>query len=131
MKNENLEKLDQMLMDQFKETREKKVPWRIMNGFSASVERQILEKKLKKVPQFGFLKWGIAGLVPGFAVLLFLASTALLHYPAGVKTNHQTTASPSSAVSVASPSGPEISDEVTLLSELGEWNEEEDDAEFN
>ena len=130
MKNENLEKLDQMLMDQFKETREKKVPWRIMNGFSASVERQILEKQLKTVPRFGFLKWGIAGLVPAFAALLFLASTALLHSPADIKTRQKTAASTASAISVASPSGPEISDEVTFLSELGEWNEE-DEAEFN
>ncbi len=127
MKNEDLEKLDQTLMNQFKETREKKVPWRIMNGFSASVERQILEKQLKTVPRFGFLKWGIPVLAPAFAVVLFLASTALLHYPVSFETNHKTTAS---TVSVSSSSGPEISDEVTFLSELGEWNEE-DDAEFN
>ena len=126
MKDEIFEKSDEALMNQFKAMRERKIPSRILEGFSTSVERKILEKQTKKTLRPGFLSWAPVW-VPAFAVLLLFASTVVLHYPAGLNT-HPRLAVTVSTVSAAPHS--EISDEVVFLRELGEWTEE-DEVDFN
>ena len=126
MKDQAFEKMDEAFMNRLKAVREKRTPSKIASQFSASVERKILEKQMKKSLRPGFLNWAPVW-VPAFGVLLLFASTAVLHYPAGL---HPHRAGARIPLKISAHSNSEISDEVTLLQELGEWTEE-DEVEFN
>ena len=128
MNQETFEKLDRAFTDRFRAVREKKVSSQVLERFSASVERRILEKQTEKSlrPGWAFLRWAPVW-VPAFAVTVLVISTAVLQSPGGLKSVlSKTNPVLSLHVSVSS----EISEEVVLLQDLEEWSED-DEAEFN
>ncbi len=137
MKEENFEKQDEVLMNQFKALRDKKIPSEVLDYFSASVEHKILEAQGKKTFRFGFPAWApLWG--PVLAVLLVAVSTTITRNPAQLK--RQNSSGPAEIQNVgeisltshsrSDNSKSEISEDVALLQELGEWTDE-DEAEFN
>ena len=132
MKEDLFEQWDEAFMKEFKAFRERKVPQRVLENFSASVERRIKNGTFPNVPGSPnpvHLEMFRSRWVPAFAVLLLMVSTAVLRYPVRSKTSQSKfgTSVPS-AISV--PSSPEISEEMAFLEELGEWTDE-DEADFN
>ena len=126
MKDETFEKMDEEFMNQFKTVREKKVPSRILDDFSASVEKRILEKQAGKNFRFGLPAWAPVW-VPALAVLLLFVSTAVLQNPGDTRSRRNTGPAPAT---ISVTPGSEISDELGLLRDLGEWTDD-DEAEFN
>ncbi len=129
MKDEIFKKQDEALMNQFKAQREREVPSGVLNDFSASVEHKILETQGQKSFRFGFPAWAPIW-VPVFAVLLVLVSTTLTQYPSRLKDQKRPAVGIQPPVEVSIASKSEISEEVILLQELGEWTEE-DEAQLN
>ena len=133
MKKDLFEQWDEAFMKDFKSFRERKVPQRILENFSASVERRIKNGTFPNVPgsvnpvhleMFRSFRW-----VPAFAVLLLVVSIVVPRPAARPKLSQSESgiATPS-IVSVST--SPEISEEVSFLEELGEWTDD-DEADFN
>ena len=125
MKKEPFEELDKSLMEKLKDQRDRKVPWEILRGFSASVEQRISAKhgqpayELKSARRyFGAPVW-----VPVLAVAV-LAVVAVIRLPGG------TVPAPGLAVELAPGNGSELASEIAALRDLGVWTED-DEAELS
>ncbi len=121
MKKEPFEKLDESLMKDLKNLRDKNVPSEILKGFSASVEKRIREKQapepVRSLPRRGWVPlW-----VPAFAVLV-VASVIAIRFPFG---SPAISVSPAT-VQLASAGSSELSDEIAILRELGAWTDEDE-----
>jgi hypothetical protein len=116
MTNKSFENMDKSFMKDLKNEREKKVPPIYLKGFAQSVERKITAAPEKK--RFVVPVW-----VPVMAVLL-IAVTLTVKNPLGARS---LSVSPQ-AVQLASAtmSDQELSDEISLMSELGEWTDDDD-----
>lgn len=134
MDEEKFKQIDEKLMAKFKSQRDKKVPWEIMKGFSASVENKLRERDQKTFVFRPSRAW-LPAAVPVFAVMV-LASWVVLRTPATVAP----VVSP--AVQVAAPlpvvtqlaqvSSPienaDMAEEIAALREIGAWTDDDQDA---
>ena len=124
MTKESFEKMDQAWMEKLKTERQRKVPWEILKGFSASVEKRILQKQAR--PSFGLVPsraWAPV-VVPVLAVMV-LASVAVLRLPL----SDRGAISPSGAIQLAQANNTsEVDEEIAALKELGAWTEEDEQA---
>lgn len=122
MKDEPFEKLDDSLMKDFKVLREKKIPPDILKGFSASVERKILDRLDQKRP--GWLRSWLPVFVPALGILVIVVSTLIFKNPI----NGRGPITPSSSLPIAFSMASDISEEIAALEALGVWTEEDDAA---
>ena len=138
MKKEPFEELDKSLMEKLKDQRERKVPWEILRGFSASVEQRISATKPRRIRPHG-----VRSFVDGFAdavwrtrqapqprvwipvlAVMVLAFFAVIHLPGGV------IPTPGVAMEPAQGNGSELATEIAALRDLGVWTED-DEAELS
>ncbi len=118
MTNDSFKKMDERWMNDLKLMREKKVPAKMLDGFSASVEARIREvEKPQERKNFGFRprRFFVPVFVPTFAVLI-IASMVVLRSPS----NPAQLASATTAV--------ELSDEAAVLREVNVWTDEDEAA---
>lgn len=125
MNEESFEKSDEAWMKKLKTSREKKIPSRILEGFSASVEERIRrEQEEKNLRPHPFRLWAPVW-VPAFvALLVFFSWLASGPLPFGTKIPSVPVVSIQLALSTTS----EINEEIAALRELGVWTEEDDEA---
>ena len=102
--------MDKSLMEGLKELREKKVPPVYLKGFSESIERKILDQEGKKSFVFEWPRFTVSVWVPALAVLV-LAVTLVTHHPLGMRSLTE-----------------ELSEEIDVIAELGEWSEEDESS---
>ncbi len=123
MKIKSFDESDGSLMKDLKGLREKKVPPAYLKGFSESVERKILGRREKK--GFGFQpgRFTVPVWVPVMAVLV-LAVTLVVRGPFTEKTLSVTPGSVQLASATLSEE--ELSEEIALMAELGEWSDVDD-----
>lgn len=114
MTKEPFEKMDSFWMETLKKARLKKVPPKILEGFSASVEARIRERQAKEAPapaepkRFRIPVWA-----PVFAVLI-VASVVVLR--SGLERPW------------TPPADSGLSEEIAVMRELGVWGDEDEAA---
>ena len=123
MTKEPFEKIDESLMKDLRNLRERNIPPGILKGFSASVEARIREKEGEKEFQVAPKKSFVPVWAPVFAVLM-ITLVVVLHPP--FKSNPFTPVSLSPQL--VSANGSDISEEIATLHELGVWTEEDEKA---
>ena len=128
MEKDLFEQWDEAFMKDFKTLRERKVPQRILENFSASVERKIQEKQTTRALQPRPIRWAPVW-VPAFAVLLLVVSIVAPR-PANRPKLSQSESGIATPSIVSVSTSPEISEEMTFLEELGEWTDD-DESDFN
>ena len=122
MKNESFEEMDRSFMKDLKNVREQKVPPIYLKGFAESVERKIADREEanESVPQSK--RFTVPVWLPVMAVLV-IAVTLVLKNPAGTQSLSVTPQSVQLAS--ANLSDQELSDEIAVMAELGEWSDED------
>ncbi len=114
MTKEPFEKMDSSWMEALKKARLKKVPPKILEGFSASVESRIRERQAKEAPAPAEPKRiRIPVWAPAFAVLI-VASVVVLR--GGLERPWM------------APADSGLSEEVAVMRELGVWDDEDEAA---
>lgn len=110
MKPESFESLDKAFKARFDKL-SKKVPSRLLDGFSASVERRILEKRSAPEPR-PIRRWAPAW-VPALAVLV--VSILALRMPHVGPLGYPDLSSPAA-----------LSQEIAVLRDVGAWSEDDE-----
>ncbi len=116
----SFEEQDRQMMERLKPARDKKVPQEILKGFSASVEAKIREKQPSLEMRFKPQRTWLPVWAPVFAVLV-IGSILVLRMPMSA---HDILLTPET-VELAQANTSQISDEITDLSDVGAWTEED------
>ena len=123
MKKESFNEMDKSLMRDLKSAREQKVPPIYLKGFAASVERKIAGIHEKEEPVFAPKRFTVPVWVPVMAVLV-IAVTLVLQGPLGTRSLSVTPQSVQLASATLSEQ--ELSEEISVMTELGEWSDEDE-----
>ena len=121
MTNENFEKMDESLMKGLKEAREKKVPPKVLKGFSASVEARIRENQPAVELQTASKRSFVPAWAPVFAVLVITLAVVLRN-----PSQFNPSAPISPVIQIASANVSDISEEIATLRELEVWTDEDE-----
>lgn len=125
MNEKEFNEMDQKMMDASQKERDRKVPWEILNGFSASVERRILETQERRTLGWFPARAWVPVAVPVFAVLVLavVVTLRLPADPAGVPGAPSAALSAAPSVELAHVAEPVEGDDIEILRGLGEGTE--------
>lgn len=122
MEKGSFESMDRSMKEELGKVPRTPIPPKMLQGFSASVERRILDRQASRAARRPWLL-RLPVLAPTFAVaaLALFFTTHLTPTPAGIRRPV------SERVQIASNTA-SISEEVALLRELGAWTEEDESS---